>query len=56
MPEQNNALKAIFEQEMKRQGRDITRQASSYKDHGVACMWWAAQWGYNQGGDNGKVS
>lgn len=57
MPEQNNGLRDLFEQEMKAQQRSFTRQGDSYNPHHIAVMWWAAQWGYDKaGGHNGKVS
>ena len=49
-------LRAAFEKEISTQGRSIEKQGNGYRDHGVNCMWWAMQWGYEKGVENGKVS
>lgn len=40
-------FKELFEKEMLKQGRSITRDSRGYTDYGVIISWWAAQWTFD---------
>lgn len=42
-------MRLKFENEMRRQGRDVSKERDTgkdtvYKDYGVQLMWWTVQW------------